>query len=607
MIEPMKRITVVALKQDQATTLKTLRDLEILHIRVSNQESAEFAESVREYEELQGTILILNEHKNDDADAGKFAGMDLEELTKVAEETLADHEKKTEQLHQLKREHDELLPWGDFDPKTVKQLKAKGVDVRLCIANADQMPEIPEDASINEISREKSTVHFVVISNKPIDIELPEVRLPKHSLSELSSRVKKTRDEIKALEAKLSKLATQTERLEESLIKLAEDSDYVQARDNLNEEGELEYITGYIPANRKGEIVQMAYRRGWGVLLEDPEEDERDVPTLLRVPKWLKVSKPIFDFVGIRPGYREFDISAWFLVFLTIFYAMIFGDAGYGAIFLVIMLVAKFVAPKKAQVTINLMLIFSAATLIWGLLSGSIFGIDPELLKPYYEKVGAIRLFEWTQERKNVQMLCFLIGAIHLTIAHGWRALVVINSPKALSQVGWICFIWGNFFLGSSLIAPKLYPRPEWLWHLYIAAAVLVLLFSAPSWQIHKAVGKGFGELLGNAVNSFVDVLSYIRLFAVGLSSFYVAYSFNNMGVDLMSTEKGPVVAFLTILGGALVILFGHLLNIALASLGVLVHGIRLNTLEFSGHIGIEWAGIPFRAFARRRKNLSEK
>ena len=144
----------------------------------------------------------------------------------------------------------------------------------------------------------------------------------------------------------------------------------------------------------------------------------------------------------------------------------------------------------------------------------------------------------------------------------------------------------------------------DWMLYFYIVGAVLVLFFSAPSWKLHKSIGAGIGEILSNGVNSFVDVLSYIRLFAVGMSSYYVANSFNNMGTDLMGGGSGPGMAAVMFVAGLLVILFGHILNVALAALGVLVHGIRLNTLEFSGHIGIEWAGIPFKAFARRiRKN----
>jgi V/A-type H+-transporting ATPase subunit I len=132
---------------------------------------------------------------------------------------------------------------------------------------------------------------------------------------------------------------------------------------------------------------------------------------------------------------------------------------------------------------------------------------------------------------------------------------------------------------------------------LYGIGCGLVLCFTAPSRNLLKTVGAGIMALInpsGGAISSFGDLLSYIRLFAVGLSGAYVASSFNMMG----GMFKGSILGFFL---GALIILFGHVLNMALSGLSVLVHGIRLNTLEFSGHIGVEWVGQPFRAFARRR------
>ncbi len=128
---------------------------------------------------------------------------------------------------------------------------------------------------------------------------------------------------------------------------------------------------------------------------------------------------------------------------------------------------------------------------------------------------------------------------------------------------------------------------------LYVAAVVLIVFFTNPSRNLLHTLGSGLGNLASNGMNSFVDVLSYVRLFAVGLASYYVAKSFNEIGVGLAGTWYGMIV-------GVVVIVFGHVLNMGMSALSVLVHGIRLNTLEFSGHIGLEWAGIPFRPFARR-------
>ncbi|HPQ39721.1 MAG TPA: hypothetical protein PLV45_05050 [bacterium] len=272
------------------------------------------------------------------------------------------------------------------------------------------------------------------------------------------------------------------------------------------------------------------------------------------------------------------------------------GDGGYGLLFLAGTLVLKRKAGPSAQVAVNLMFLLSFFTVVWGFLTGNFFGIHPSKLPAFMQ---GIEYFTGPNQQANTQYFCFLIGAIHLTIGHGIKLSAVINSTMALAQVGWMAIIWGYFFLGASLVTGSIFP--EFAKYLLIGGAGLVILFSVPAKNILKSIGGGLGELMGSIVNSFVDVLSYIRLFAVGLSSYYVAVSFNDMGTGIGSAGSG-VMAIPLMIVGALVIVFGHTLNIALCGLSVLVHGIRLNTLEFSGHVGLEWAGVPFQAF-RKRKN----
>ena len=160
--------------------------------------------------------------------------------------------------------------------------------------------------------------------------------------------------------------------------------------------------------------------------------------------------------------------------------------------------------------------------------------------------------------------------------------------------------LWANFLLAVQLVCgvesvPFIAPFMKAMVPLYITGGVLILLMTSPSFNPLKTVGGGLAAIVGGGINSFVDLLSYIRLFAVGLSSFYVAQSFNAIGLSLTGSVLGMIAA-------VIVIVFGHALNVALCGLGVLVHGVRLNTLEFSGHMGMEWAGFPYRAFARRFK-----
>jgi V/A-type H+-transporting ATPase subunit I len=192
-----------------------------------------------------------------------------------------------------------------------------------------------------------------------------------------------------------------------------------------------------------------------------------------------------------------------------------------------------------------------------------------------------------------VQKLCFFIGALHLSLAHGWRALIKAPALTALAELGWACVIWAVFFLANNLILGEDFPSAgSWL---IILGLVLVLFFTNPQKNIFKTVGSGLGTIALSLVNNFTDVVSYIRLFAVGLATVAIADAFNSMAAGIV--KKGDI---LTLIVAGLVVICGHLLNIILGPMSVLVHGVRLNVLEFCGHLGVTWNGFAYKPFGRK-------
>ena len=176
-----------------------------------------------------------------------------------------------------------------------------------------------------------------------------------------------------------------------------------------------------------------------------------------------------------------------------------------------------------------------------------------------------------------------------MTIAHGVVALRFINSLFALSQIGWISTIWGIFFLIKTLVIKD--PFPWFASYLLISGIALVILFSNPQKNILKGIAVSFAYLPLKFISSFGDNLSYVRLFAVGYASVKIASSFNKIALSIGFHN------ILASLIAALILIFGHVFNIILALMAVLVHGVRLNMLEFSGHLGMEWNGKPYAPF----------
>jgi V/A-type H+-transporting ATPase subunit I len=189
-------------------------------------------------------------------------------------------------------------------------------------------------------------------------------------------------------------------------------------------------------------------------------------------------------------------------------------------------------------------------------------------------------------------LLCFVIGAVQLSLAHVWRLLLLFPGRGALAQLGWIMVTWSMFFLAKRFVL--LEPFPLFMYAVLAGGILLIALFMLPL----SAIGRNWPEYVRlplDLISSFVDLVSYIRLFAVGMATYAIASAFNDMAAGIGGES------FVYGLLAAGVIFFGHSLNILLAGMGVLVHGVRLNTLEFAGHTGIQWSGRPFSPFARSR------
>ena len=175
-----------------------------------------------------------------------------------------------------------------------------------------------------------------------------------------------------------------------------------------------------------------------------------------------------------------------------------------------------------------------------------------------------------------------------------------INSIKALSEVGWICLVWGLFFITEQLVLGN--PAPGWYTWLFIVGAALVIFFSKESNNLLKSIGASIANLPLSLISGFSDIVSYVRLFAVGMATAAVAASFNNMALGDGVSGMG----ILDLVMAAIALLLGHTLNIALALMAVMVHGIRLNMLEFAGHLGVQFSGEAYKPFKLRAPEIQE-
>lgn len=592
MIVPMKKVTLLALGTEQDEALTALRGLGVMQVETirstASENAQQLAEELSEATRVTGELEKLLRENGGATPQGKpRSGA---EALEEAADLLGKRDRFAGELENIRQRQKALAVWGEFNRDTLTALEEKGIHVHLCCGNEKQYEAATalDEVECRSISEDSGRIFFVATTLRDLEPDiLPEIRLGaednppelRRRAGELELKLQAVGEELNALLASLPAAQRRVQTLESEL-------EYARVHDSLAEHGAVVSLSGFVPEPEIEKLREAAREHGWGLLITDPEPGDA-VPTLLRESKFSRVISPLFQFLGISPGYDEIDVSGGVLVFFTIFYAMIIGDAGYGLVFLLGTLLAKwkFRNNRAAALPLRLMTVLSIAAIVWGVLTNNYFGTAP---------LPRLSLRFFTQpdvKDANVQAFCFALAVAQLSLGRIWRAIHDGNLRSVGRNLGWMLILWGNFFLTLRLIV---WPGefPTYMYWLYGAGLVLVICCDI-NW---KNVADIF-QFPFNIIGSFVDVLSYIRLFAVGMAGYYIAASFNGMGVSIWKASP------YFLLFGVLVILFGHLLNLGLCALSVLVHGVRLNTLEFSNHVGLSWSGSNFKPFTNHKKS----
>ncbi|MDD5128123.1 MAG: hypothetical protein PHO40_00510 [Candidatus Omnitrophica bacterium] len=481
--------------------------------------------------------------------------------------------------------------WGDFDPAQIKTMREKGVFIKFYQIPKDKLKSLPQSIVLREISTQGSLINCLVIAEENTDIDFKELELPKISLSGMKNRLSEDAKIMVNIREELSEQLIYNADLISAEEALLNQREFYSVLNGMGQAEEIWYVKGYIPVESEDLLLKLARQSGWGILTLEPDENDL-VPTLVRNPGWIRLIKPVLKLLELVPGYRELDISPLFIIFFSIFFGMLIGDAGYGAVYFLLNLwVQKKIGDKvKDKSVFFLFYILSFCAIIWGLLTGTFFG------QAWLSNIGIKPIVPLLTNATFVQALCFFIGALHLSLAHGWRAMLKAPALSALADIGWISVIWAVFFLAKTLLLGDPFPLSgKWL---ILTGLVLVLFFTNPQRNILKTIGAGLGTLALSLVNNFTDVVSYIRLFAVGLAGVAIADAFNSMAAGIV--KKGDI---LTIVVAALVVICGHVLNIILGPMSVLVHGVRLNVLEFCSHANVSWGGFAYKPFMKKKEN----
>lgn len=606
MIEKMNLTHIVALEQNKDQMVSALRDLGVLHI--SEKCSADEKINAR-FALLQKLSIELSEYAPKEKTAETILNDDdFEEMfqntKKALERKAVLEEERTNKLLSV----DKISAWGDFDPQKVKELKENGLDFHFYRIDKKELKKLGETRDIKYIrlaSVDKMDT-VAVLGELSRDITATEFSLPEKGISQLKSEIMLCETELDKITETLKNYALQLESYKAALIKTQNDAEFSSVKNTAKSQDGLVWLTGYIPVSETEKFVACAKENGWAYQYETVEVDDGFVPTKVKYNKLTSLMKPIFDILGTVPGYGEYDISFWFLSFFTLFFAMIIGDAGYGVIFLIAAIVLVLKSKKFTNATL-LLTVLSVATIIWGAVTGTWFGIESAMKVPFLKALVIPSFANYPQYfgmetasvQNSVMKFCFSIGVIQLSLAclMNIRRKITRKDLSMFADIGWLLSICALYFMVLFLVINQ----PT---NIKIVAAVvavgflLVAVFGgmSPEKTFAQGLKSGLSDTFTvflNTISAFGNVMSYIRLFAVGMASLAIAQSFNNMSAGF----SGPL-----LIVGIIIAAVGHIMNIVMGFLSVVVHGVRLNLLEFSGQLGMEWSGTAYEPFKRTKQ-----
>ncbi|MDR2343354.1 MAG: hypothetical protein LBD86_02335 [Spirochaetaceae bacterium] len=634
----MKKVVIVGLDKFQDHNLSKLRDLGVVHIERKAVQSDTLGGLLDKKSDLEKALGILRNFAPKKKDAFVPSVLDAPVDMGAHVQALSEKRKAVqEQIYVDLREISRIEKWGGFDPAGFKSLAENGLSLFL-YELPKKVYESLGERQVIVLGRDKVNVYCVAVDG-PLEGK-QAFQLPEKSLYALQDDVERQKAVVYGIELELSTLFSQSGVIERDIAEISEKIEFETAKIGMEgvadcpAEIAVSYISGFVPTPELGLVKRAASENGWALYMYDPLETETP-PTLIKSNPVVSIIKPLFSFLGTVPGYREYDISPSYLLFFSIFFAMIFGDAAYGCVLFAISALAGLAFRKKSGKmpdAAKLFMWLSFCTICWGAINGAWFAIPYEALPPFLQALvlpqfnpsvalesfpGILqKLFKIPAEQPgntvywNVQFLCFSIAIVQLVYAHLKNIKKLLPSPVALAQAGWLVMMIGLYFLVLSMLLKVELPGFA-AYFIGIGPAVYFIFAEQKGGNPFLNVLKSFSNILPtflNAVGSFADIISYIRLFAVGLAGTSIAQSFNSMsGVGALTEGGAGAVQFaLKLFAAVLILIFGHGLNIIMNALSVIVHGVRLNLLEYAGnHLAIEWSGYSYKPFAvRQKKNI---
>ncbi|KPK41834.1 MAG: hypothetical protein AMJ65_08700 [Phycisphaerae bacterium SG8_4] len=601
MIVPMSKVYVVTQSGKQDRLLNALAQLGVVHVEPVEPEKAVAEDVIVHAISALGHALQILQGLEPSGEAPDLHPLDAARQAISIHKKVADERDRLTALHRLA---DQLGIWGNTELGQLEHLRSIGIEVKFFLVAHKDLPGL-EAECIEIVAEQPGQGSVIAVVDRTGRFQPPEgarpIPWPATDLPAVKKEAAQLDASLKRHNERLAALANTIETIRQERRVLQASADFCVVQNSGLSSDALFALQGWAPAKKAKSLAEDLGKRKITAAVEimAPDENEQP-PTLIEYPRWVRPIKALFDMLGTLPGYEEYDLSPFFMIALPLFAAMLIGDAGYGLILAGAGLAFyRRIVRAAGKPSAHLLIIFGLATMLWGILTANYFGITPQSLIDAGRNGAANAMLAvaplWRSDgeeaRALVMKISLIIGCLHLIAAHVHTAVKLFPDVRAYAEIAWsviladmLVLIWYLMFIGADQI-------PAVVGFVLLVSFAMVSWFTEPGKNPLKRVLIGLASSILPLLGTFSDIMSYIRLFAVGLASYYIADAFNGLGAQVANSA--------TWIGGAPIVIFGHTLNIGLAAIAIFAHGVRLNMLEFSNNVGVKWAGYAYRPFAQ--------
>ncbi|KWW24876.1 MAG: V-type H+-transporting ATPase subunit I [bacterium F082] len=594
MVTEMTKYDFILLSGDADAFLEKLQSVGVVDITRSMKPIDEKSEKLSARAEIyRKAISALKEIEKADDPGQKPTDFAVEVM-----ETVRDKDAIEAQLPQLRKDADELVPWGQFDAKSFDRLKEMGLKLHFYKAKAID-PEWKEQYAISEISNLGGYSYFVVVSDSDdYDFPLKELPAPDRDYAAIQKQIADLEAQVKQKEHRLAQLKWHEPVLQAEMDKTLSKLDLHLAHVS-GEKAAEDYITvfeGFAPAENEPALHDMLEKENILYLVDKAKVDDNP-PIKLKNNKFVSKFELLTDMYG-RPKYDEFDPTVFISIFFMLFFAFCMGDAGYG----LVLILAGILLKKKMPSIASLGIVLGIATTVIGLLFHTFFSMDMLEWSWIPEGVKKCMVPKQIFGFDGTMVLAILVGIVHICLAmivKTYQSTKVKGFANSLATWGWTLLIVGGVIVGGlALMGVIDKALTKWIVIVIGCLSALGIFFLN---DLHRNpllnVGSGLWETYNTATGLLGDVLSYLRLYALGLAGAKLGEAFNAIGLQALGDGGARWIAFI------LIVLVGHTLNVAMCVLGAFVHPLRLNFLEFFKNSGYEGSGRRYKPLTQNNEN----